>query len=288
MTAHVAEAGEQRGRVVLKLGFSEPSRVALEAAIRVAQAFQSEIESLFVEEPQLLEAASLPFTREVSLTGRQRRDFTPEVVARQMRHVAHDLMRRVEAMARLAEVPSRSTIVRDEPLQAMARACRERGPWNVIALADGTIPASGAAIRQLFERVADTTGVVFAGPRARTKRGPVVIALEDAAQLEAMLRAARRLAPAESEERVVVLLIADDEAGLAELEGQVRLALAQGADFTIARAAPAHGSPLGPAEALRRLAGGFIIAELGRRLVPAAGDLRHLASALECPLLVVR
>ena len=50
MIAHVAEAGEDRGRVVLRLGSSgRLSDIALEAAMRVAQAFQSEIESVFVE-----------------------------------------------------------------------------------------------------------------------------------------------------------------------------------------------------------------------------------------------
>ena len=54
MIAHVAQAGEDRGRVVLHLQSGHPSAIALEAAVRIARAFQSEIESLFVEDEQLL------------------------------------------------------------------------------------------------------------------------------------------------------------------------------------------------------------------------------------------
>ena len=53
MIAHVASSGEDRGRVVLQLGSRTPNEVALNAAIRIARAFQSEIESLFVEDQQL-------------------------------------------------------------------------------------------------------------------------------------------------------------------------------------------------------------------------------------------
>ncbi len=288
MMAHVAAAGEQRGRVVLKLGCTEPSQIALEAAVRIAQAFQSEIESVFVEEPALLDVAGFPFAREISLTGRHTRELSPEVMARHIRHVAEVLTRRVEALARLAEVPSRSTIVRDDPFQAMARVCQACGPWNVIALADGAMPRNGELIRQLFEQVQDTTGVVLTGPKARTIRGVVIVVVEDVAHLEPMLRAARRLLGGDGGERVKLLLLADDEVRLSELEGQVRLALEPDGDVDVVKAPPVHGSSQVAAEALRRLRGGFVLGQLGGRLVPVTGDLGYLASVLECPLLVVR
>ena len=79
MIAHVAEMGEDRGRVVLHLRSGRPSTVALEAAVRVARAFGSEIESLFVEDEQLFDCAAYGFVREVSLSGAPE----PGVVARQ-------------------------------------------------------------------------------------------------------------------------------------------------------------------------------------------------------------
>ena len=38
MIAHVAETGENQGRVVLQLGSAHPSAIALEAAVRIARA----------------------------------------------------------------------------------------------------------------------------------------------------------------------------------------------------------------------------------------------------------
>ena len=42
------------------------------------------------------------------------------------------------------------------------------------------------------------------------------------------------------------------------------------------------------AETLRRLKGGFVISQFGGLVVPAEGDLKALAAALDCPLLLVR
>jgi hypothetical protein len=51
MIAHVAEAGENRGRVVLHIGAGrQVADIAIDAALRVALAYQSEIETLVVED----------------------------------------------------------------------------------------------------------------------------------------------------------------------------------------------------------------------------------------------
>jgi hypothetical protein len=42
------------------------------------------------------------------------------------------------------------------------------------------------------------------------------------------------------------------------------------------------------AETLRRLRGGMVVCQFGGLVVPAEGDLRPLAAALECPLFLVR
>jgi len=67
MIAHVAESGEDRGRVVLHLRSGNPHVIAVEAALRVARAFGSDLESLFVEDEQLFDCAAYGFAREVSL-----------------------------------------------------------------------------------------------------------------------------------------------------------------------------------------------------------------------------
>ena len=61
MIAHVAQSGEDRGRVVIRIGSGHPSTVALEAAVRIARAFGSDLESLFVEDEQLFDCAAYGF-----------------------------------------------------------------------------------------------------------------------------------------------------------------------------------------------------------------------------------
>ena len=69
MIAHVAQSGEDRGRVVIQFRSGQPSAVAMQAAVHVARAFGSDLEGLFVEDTQLFDCAAYGFVREVSLSG---------------------------------------------------------------------------------------------------------------------------------------------------------------------------------------------------------------------------
>ena len=287
MIAHVAQTGEDRGRVVLQLGSARPSSIALEAAVRVARAFESEIESLFVEDAQLFDCAAYGFVREVSLTGRQRRVMSSASMTRDLHLVAQAARRQVEAMARSAGVPMRSRVVRDEPLRALSIACAETGPWNVVALAEPFSGTDCSALKQLLMEIPGMTGLVMVGPKARRVAGPAIVAVEDVEHLPAMLRTAERLAAIDGAP-IVLLLIAADAERLAQVDGQARLVVEAREDVRIEQAAVARGASAVVAERLRRLGGGFVICQFGGLVVPDEGDLKPLASVLECPLLLVR
>jgi hypothetical protein len=287
MIAHVAQSGEDRGRVVLQLGSGNPSAVALAAAVRVAQAFQSDIESLFVEDAQLFDCAAYGFVREVSLTGRQRRVMSTAGMTRDLRLAAQATRRQLEAMAQRAEVQLRSRVVRDEPLRALAVACAQSGPWNVVALAEPFTGGNCGALKQLLLEVPGTTGLIMVGPRSRHVRGPVVVAVEDMERLPGMLRAATRLASVDGN-LIVLLLIGRDKGQLDRMDGEARLVVEAQEDVRIEQAAVARGEAAVIAEALRRLKAGFVICQFGGLVVPDEGDLRPLASVLECPLFLVR
>ena len=252
MIAHVAETGENRGRVVLQLGSAHPSAIALEAAVRIARAFQSEIESVFVEDEQLFDCAAYGFVREVSLTGRVSRAVSAAGMTQDLRLAAQGARRQLEALARLAEVPLRSRVVRDEPLRALAIACAETGPWNVLALAEPFAGGNAGLVKQLLVEISGTTGIVMVGPRARRVTGPTVIAVEDADTLPSLLRAAERLTALDGTQ-IVLLLIAHDDEVLDRMDGQARLVVEAREDVRIERAAMARGEAAVVAEALRRL-----------------------------------
>ncbi len=288
MIAHVAAAGEERGRVVLRLTHDTPHPVALAAAMCVAQAFHSEIESLFVEDLALFELASFPFAREISFSGRRSSALSPEGIAADMRHVAASFQRTIGALAERAEIPFRATVIRDEPVTAVARACARCGPWNVVALAEPISAASPAMLSQLFASVVETTGVVVVGPNAKRTTGPIIAVVEDIAQLEPMLRTAERLHAVTGAESLQLLLIGARDDETIEMEGQARLVVGENPVATIMRVNIPFGAAIDLAERLRRAGGGFILARFGGLLVPRDGSLAHLVQTLECPLFLMR
>src|SRR5690606_30530865 len=261
MIMHVAEAGEQRGRVVLHIASGHPNAVAIEAAVRIAQAFHSEIESLFVEDLQLYDMASYPFAREISLTG-VRRPLSPETIERDLRLASRSLRRRVEALALAANVPLRARVVRDDPVQALAKACAEDGPWNVVALAAVLAPGQGARLCELFANVGGYTGLMLVGPTARRTRGPVMAVVESPDHLQPMLRAAERMAGVAGGQ-VMVMLLSDGQSSGQSLEEQVRLALGDNAKVQLLHVQSEHGASAALAEVIRRLNAGFLIGHFG-------------------------
>ncbi len=287
MIAHVAQTGEDRGRVVLQLRSGRPSVIALEAAVRVARAFQSEIEGLFVQDEQLFDCAAYGFVQEISLSGRERRAVSAAGIERDLHLAAQVARRQIEALARRAEVPLRCRVVRDEPLRALSVACAESGPWNMVALAEPFTAGNGGMLKQMLVEIAGSTGLVMVGPKAKRVTGPVIVAVEDNEQLPAMLKTAERLAALDGSE-LVLLLIASDAERLHWMDGEARLVVEAREDVRIQSAEVARGEAAVVAETLRRLKGGFVICRFGGLVVPDEGDLRPLVAALECPLLLVR
>jgi hypothetical protein len=285
--AHVASSGEDSGRVVLQLGSRSPSSIALSAAIRIAQAFQSEIESLFVENQQLLDCTCFSFVREVSLTGRWLRTVSRDEMALGLHLAANDARRQVEKLARQADVALRSRVVRDEPLRAISVACAETGPWNVVVLAEPLVPGDAAFLKQLMLEIDGATGLGLVGPKAQRCSGSAIIVVEDTDLLPGMLMTAERMAALDNSS-IVVLLAASREDQLAQMEGQARLVIGGREDVRIEPAEIDRGEAAVMAETLRRLRGGFVIGQYGGLLVPEEGDLRPLLAALECPLFLVR
>ncbi|PPD29514.1 MAG: hypothetical protein CTY20_06365 [Hyphomicrobium sp.] len=290
MIAHVAEAGEERGRVVLRYDVgSLPSTMSIAAAVRVAQAFQSGIESLVIADRQLYELVAFPFAAEVSRAGRTTR-LSIEALERDIVTAAGGLNRVVGKLAAQAGVNVRKRLVRDEPLLAVARTCAELGPWNVVALAEPLAAGHPPALRALFDMVHGATGIVVAGPKGRNRAGPVLVAIEDLDRLPPMLRAAERIADVTRDE-VKLLLIGEDPRELDWMEDQARLVLGEMGRVSLEPSVPARSSAE-IAERLRRLCGGFLIAQFGGVVVPGSsertGDLGPLLAALECPMLLVR
>jgi hypothetical protein len=284
---HVAEAGENRGRVVLRLESPAPNRVAVEAALRIARAFQSELESVFVEDQQLIDCAAYAEGRVISFDGRAQRPPSKATVLRQMALAAREAERRVAAIARIASVPYRARTIRDDAVKAVCRACSDAGPWNVVALAEPVRAGDRERVLGLVAKVDGATGVVMVGPIVRRTDGSVLAVIEDVERLMPMLRTAERLA-ADTGARVVLLLIGESEAEAAALEARARLALAERTDVDFFVPPAAFLEPAAVAEAIRRVRPGFVVGHAGGALLPPESSWRHLVDTMECPVFVVR
>ena len=287
MIAHVAQSGEDRGRVVIQIRSRHPSAVAMQAAVQIARAFGSDLESLFVEDTQLFDCAAYGFVREISLSGRQSRALSLDTMMRDLHLAAQGTRRQLEALTRQVQVPLRCRVVRDEPLRALTIACAEVGPWNVVTLGEPFAAGHSGVLKQMLAEVSGTTGIVTVGPRAKRVAGPVIVAVEDMAELPDMLRTAERLAAVDGAE-VVLLLVGASEDELERMEGEARLVVEDREGVRITRVAAAPGATAAIAETLRRLRGGMVICRFGGLVVPDEGDLSPLAAALECPLFLVR
>jgi hypothetical protein len=287
MIAHVAEATEARGCVVVRTTSARASDIAMQAAVQIAQAYRSEIESLFIEDTELIALARFPFVREISAFGGAARPLSQSDLLRDLRFQYAGLQRRLAILANAAQVPIRERFVRDEPLRALAITCADCGPWNVVVLTEPFGAASGRDIAEVLDNVEDATGLVLVGPRAQRTTGPVVMVLEDIDALSGMIRAGDRLIEATGAPLILAIIGADAYTSQ-WIESQARLALGDRSDLHLVHLALNHAEPALAAEAIRRMAPGFVIARFGGLAVPAADDLSPLAAALECPLLLSR
>lgn len=287
MIAHVAEANEDRGRVVVRLGdFAPSSKAAIAAAVHVAVAFRSEIEGLFVEDPDLFTACAHGALREVGQTGQRTAKLTAACLGRDAEHFAVAVQRELSIAAAAASVKFSAHVVRDQIIPALQAACAQRGPWNIIVFAESIIGSEKSELLSAaVSKVWGTTGYIATGALCAWRAGPIVVAIEDIDHLTGMVRAAERLA-AVAGDPVYLLPVGRDEIALDWLEGEIRLTLGEASGVTVLPR-PAHaGSNLVLRSAIAETKPRIIIARHGGVLLPLDAAARPLAD-LGCPVFLV-
>ena len=88
------------------------------------------------------------------------------------------------ALARSADVPLRSRVVRDEPLRALSIACAESGPWNVVALAEPFAPDNAVAAGFL-DRVVEPAALAAAAREVAERLATLDLAAHEQSKLRA-------------------------------------------------------------------------------------------------------
>jgi len=287
MIAHVAEASEDKGRVVVRLGeFAMSSPAALSAAIHVATAFRSQLEGLFIEDPDLYHACAHANLREVAMTGRAPALLSAEKLGRDAEAFAVAVQRQLSNAAGAAGVRFTARVVRQTPIKALQDACAERGPWNIIVFAE---PIEGsersAFVSDTIAQVWGTTGYIATGARAAWRAGPIVVAIEDVGHLTGMIRAAERLAAVAGDD-IQLIPVGIDEIGLDWLEGEIRLTLGEGSSVAVLPRPVYAGSNLVLHAAISACRPRMVIARHGGFLLPA-GETANPLAGLGCPVFMV-
>ncbi len=234
MIAHVAEAHEDRGRVIVQLGaFTLSSAAAIAAAVHVALAFRSQLEGLFVETIDIETVGTLDGVRELAFHGCKSEPLSNARLLQDTTHFAVAAQRELANAAAKATVAFTAKVSRDTPIGALQTACSHSGPWNIVVCAEPVSTASqSAALSAIMAEVFGTTGTIAASRTAQWRKGPIIAAVEDIDRFNGMLRAAQRLAAVDGD-TVYILPIGVDEIALDWLESEIRLTLGDIASIVV-------------------------------------------------------
>ncbi|MGD9783609.1 MAG: hypothetical protein AB7E80_00770 [Hyphomicrobiaceae bacterium] len=287
MTAHVAEHGEGRGRVVLAATCASPiARTAIDGAIDLARAFDAEIEALMIEDRQLAEIGAYPFARQIGFSGRISAWPDADVVETGMRLVGKAAARDFERKSRASSIGLVCRFVVETPLRAVQHACQSMGPWNVVALTQSTGAASLASAGRLFDRVTGMTGVLLPAQRPAAPAARIVALVEDEDRIAGMLRTAERLARPLGAEVVLACWAQRSAERKALLSAANKSHKAVSGELVEIARSGAGADAIG--EALRRLRPHTVIAVNGGIASPAGEARAPFGDALDASVLLVR
>lgn len=286
MIAHVAEAAEASGRVLLWL---DPSSVttagASLAAVRVAAAYAAEIETIVVDGPCAGDVGDIPTAR-VAFARSAAVDPDKIALAEARTRTANAQRRTVEQIAARHCVALSHASAGGDAVDTLAEMCLARGPWNIVAVARPASAEMPGLIGTILANVSGATGVVVAGRRADTHARDVAVVIEDAERMPSMLRAAERLAGRDG--LINVAIAAETASSYSELDGLVRLATADYPRCRLLAGGPDFGVTGTLDETLFRLAPGFVIARFGGNLLGEPRALTRLLALTPAPFLLVR
>ncbi len=285
MIAHVAEASELSGRVVLWLDPEVNYPVArLEAPVRLAAAYGAEIETVVVADVagDMSEDVPLRLVGPAGLVART------DLVAQDRRFelLVTRCRRAVDEVGAAHGVKVRHTLAAGDAVDRISEMCLERGPWNIVALARTPASGSNSVIGTLLANVSGATGFLLCGEQ-RSKQSRVVVIVEDAERLPSMLRAAERLSAPRAPLHIVIG--ADTADAYAEIESQSRLLASESTlPVLFEDAGPTYGVPGALTELIARLKPSLVIAVFGGSALADGRELARASIVARAAILLVR
>lgn len=283
MIAHVAAAYEDSGRVVLWLDpESKCSPELLDAPVRLAAAFDADIETIIVDqEPD--DRGGVPVRRVRSIAGASEQAI---VISRRFQLLAERCRRLTESVGAVHRVNIRHLNAHGDAIDRISEMCAANGPWNIVALA--RMPALGghSVIGSLLANVSGATAFLLCGDKPADEIARVVVIVEDEERLPSMLRAAERLSGASGV--ICIVIGAETSAEHAEIEAQARLMAGSADRVVFETAGPTFGVPGALTETIMRLKPSFVVARFGGSALADGRELARASAATRAPILLVR
>jgi hypothetical protein len=284
MIAHVAEASELSGRVVLWLDpESRCPPALLEAPVRLAAAYDAEIETIVVADENA-SADDLPLGRVDIAASPELGDIS--IGSRRFELLARRCRRAVEDAGSMRGVKVRHALASGDAVDRVAEMCIARGPWNIVALTRVPAFAGHSVISGLLANVSGATGFLLCCEKPRAETSRIVVIVEDAERLPAMLRAAERLL--EQDGAIHLVIGADTAADYADIEAQARLAVTDAKAVKFANAGPTFGVPGALTETVARLKPSLVFARFGGSALADGRELARASAVMRAPILLVR
>jgi hypothetical protein len=283
--AHVAEASELSGRVVLWLDPEADYPAArLEAPIKLAAAYGAEIETIVVADDSGELTEEVPYRLVAPAGTSVRRD--PATYDRRFGLLLARCRRAVDDAGAAHGVRVRHSLAAGDAVDRISEMCLERGPWNIVALT--RMPATGGdtIMGTLLANVSGATGFLLCGEQ-RSKQPRVVVIAEDAERLTPMLRAAERLSGPRGPVHVVIG--ADTAEAYTQIEAQARVVAAEfHVPVVFEDMGPTYGVPEALTEFVARLKPSLVVAVFGGSAVADGRELARASIVARAPILLVR
>lgn len=269
-------------RVLVALDRSRSSRSALEAAAMLAEALQSELHGLFVEDADLMALAQLPFSREIRAHGGAIQNLDPAELERSFEFEMAEARSAVESAAA------------QRGLRWNFKSVRGRVEPEVNAAASEVdilcIGRQGARIRQassLGGTVRTALGgrapILIASELCTCLRGPVAVFNDGTTAAMACTRLGADIARRSGQD-LIVLVRAESREDISSAQQSIDAHLPDDVKASYLRVDPAD--PSTPPQTVR--AGQFgLVMSATEPGMPAPAWLEFIALAAGCPLLLV-
>lgn len=214
-------------RVVVALDACSLRSSALEIAARLASASNGELVGLFVEDINLINLSSLPFSREISMRSLQTRSLEPIEIERQFRQSAGEARKELAHIAGRMNVAWRFDVVRGEMNRELVTAARKTDLLVLCEDSEVTDQRQADIGVEIVVQDVAFVGSVLVGRQVRSGQGGIVALVEDNAGGHSVILKAAELALAQ-DQPLILFAIAQSDEEAEDLKRQSEHAMAGG------------------------------------------------------------